>query len=396
MALSKIDVANMLTGVTPVANGGTAATTFAAAGLAKRPNATSLIINGDMAISQRATSATGLTNGSNVYVALDRFGFNEFGSPSSQHTMTQESLTSGNAYINGFANALKMDVTTAQGSLDADDATMIIYKFEGQDLQLFKKGTANAEKFTLAFWVKSTKTGTHVVELFDKDNTRHVSGTYSISTTNTWEHKVVVFPADTTGVFGDDNARSLDINWFLSAGTNYTSGTLQTSWGGQADTTRAVGQVNTVDNTSNNWHITGVQLEVGEFTSSTLPPFQHESFADNLKRCQRYYYKIGPMVDGEYFGDGNIDGSNDAQILVPFAVTMRTNPTAIETSGTGSHYTIRLTQDNDCTSVPVFSNTGIESAMVIFKKSSHGLTNGAAALGRSNNDAAYLAWSAEL
>jgi len=102
------------------------------------------------------------------------------------------------------------------------------------------------------------------------------------------------------------------------------------------------------------------------------------------------------MVDGEYFGDGNIDGSNDAQILVPFAVTMRTNPTAIETSGTGSHYTLRLTQDNDCDAVPVFSNTGIESAMVIFKKSSHGLTNGAAALGRSNHDAAYLAWSADL
>ena len=40
MALSKIDVANMVTGATPVANGGTGQTTFAAAGLGKRPNAT--------------------------------------------------------------------------------------------------------------------------------------------------------------------------------------------------------------------------------------------------------------------------------------------------------------------------------------------------------------------
>ena len=325
MALSKIDVANMLTGLVPNDN------------TIRRPNAKPLIINGDMAISQRATSVTGLTNGSDVYVALDRFGFNEFGSPSSQHTMTQESLTSGNAYINGFANALKMDVTTAQGSLDADDATMIIYKFEGQDLQLFKKGTANAEKFTLAFWVKSTKTGTHVVELFDKDNTRHVSGTYSISTTNTWEHKVVVFPADTTGVFGDDNARSLDVSWFLSAGTNYTSGTLQTSWGGQADTTRAVGQVNTVDNTSNNWHITGVQLEVGEFTSSTLPPFQHESFGDNLARCERYCLQL----------EHDMTGGNETQVCFgwayntssaygfrDFAVQMRTQPTMSSANGT--------------------------------------------------------------
>ncbi len=337
MALSKIDVANMVTGAVPVANGGTALTSGFVNGSDPRPNAKPLIINGDMAISQRATSATGLTNGSDVYVALDRFGFNEFGSPSSQHTMTQESLTSGNAYINGFANALKMDVTTAQGSLDADDATAIIYKFEGQDLQLFKKGTANAEKFTLAFWVKSTKTGTHVVELFDKDNTRHVSGTYSISTTNTWEHKVVVFPADTTGVFGDDNARSLDINWFLSAGTNYTSGTLQTSWGGQADTTRAVGQVNTVDNTSNNWHITVVQLEVGEYTSSTLPPFQHESFAENLLRCERYCLQL----------EHDMTGGNETQVAIgwayntssaygfrDFAIPMRTQPTMSSANGT--------------------------------------------------------------
>jgi hypothetical protein len=334
MALSKIDVANMLTGLVPNDN------------TIRRPNAKPLIINGDMAISQRATSVTGLTNGSDVYVALDRFGFNEFGSPSSQHTMTQESLTSGNAYINGFANALKMDVTTAQGSLDADDATMIIYKFEGQDLQLFKKGTANAEKFTLAFWVKSTKTGTHVVELFDKDNTRHVSGTYSISTTNTWEHKVVVFPADTTGVFGDDNARSLDVSWFLSAGTNYTSGTLQTSWGGQADTTRAVGQVNTVDNTSNNWHITGVQLEVGEFTSSTLPPFQHESFGDNLARCQRYFettFEVGTAIGaststGIIRSGGNQGGRTSGRMGHGFTypVPKRSAPTVVFYDNSGN------------------------------------------------------------
>ena len=73
MALSKIDVANMLTGVTPVANGGTAATTFAAAGLGKRPNATPLIINGDMAVAQRSTSSTGNTGSG--YHACDRMAW---------------------------------------------------------------------------------------------------------------------------------------------------------------------------------------------------------------------------------------------------------------------------------------------------------------------------------
>ena len=380
MAFATIDLTKGITGVLPSANA-----TYST----PRLNAQPLIINGDMAVAQRATSTSSIT--SDGFHTLDRFQTHI----SSLGTWTQSQDTdvpSGQ----GFANSLKMDCTTADASPSAGDFCIIRTKFEGQDLQLFKKGTSNAEKFTLAFWVKSSKTGTHIVELFDIDNSRTVSQAYTISSADTWEKKVVNFPADTTGAFGDDNGRSLDIQFWLGTGTTYSSGTLQTTWAGQTNANRAVGQVNLADSTSNNWYITGVQLEVGEFTSSTIPPFQHESYGDNLVRCQRYYYKIGPMVDGEYFGDGNIDGSNDAQILVPFAVTMRTNPTAIETSGTGSHYTIRLTQDNDCDAVPVFSNTGIESAMVIFKKSSHGLTNGAAALGRSNHDAAYLAWSADL
>jgi len=395
MALSKIDVANMLTGVTPVANGGTAATTFAAAGLGKRPNAKPLITNGDMAISQRSASVTGKTS-TGIYT-VDRMSavINSIGT----YTIAQESQTSGNAFDNGFANAFRIDCTTADASPAASDQLGLQYKFEGQELQVFKKGTANAEKFTLAFWVKSNKTGTGNIQLKDKDNSnRQCTQSYTISSADTWEHKICVFGADTTGAFDDDNAKSLIINWYLGSGTDSSSGTANHgTWEAQDQTkVNDGGTLNINDNTANDWAITGIQLEVGEFTSSTLPPFQFETFEENLARCQRYYYKIGPMVDGEYFGDGNIDGSNDAQILVPFAVTMRTNPTAIETSGTGSHYTIRLTQDNDCDAVPVFSNTGIESAMVIFKKSSHGLTNGAAALGRSNNDAAYLAWSADL
>ena len=365
-----------------------------------RPNSKPLIINGNMAVAQRGTSATGLTNGSDVYVALDRFGFNEFGSPSSQHTMTQESLTSGNAYLNGFANALKMDVTTAQGSLDADDATMIIYKFEGQDLQAFKKGTASAEKYTLAFWVKGTKTGTHVVELFDRDNNRHVAGTYSISSADTWEHKVVNYPADTTGAFGDDNARSLDINWFLSAGTNFTSGTLQTSWGAQSNTTRAAGQVNTVDNTSNNYHITGVQLEVGEYSSTTLPPFQHETFGENLARCQRYFYNhvdrrvsVGQSDDNMIIGKGGFNSSAQFEATVHFPVTMRTAPTL--SLGSGSNY-FKLFVSNTSHQFDDFAVHADQNNAISLYKGSFSGTQGDAGNLTVNNANAYVHFSSEL
>jgi len=391
MALSKIDVANMLTGATPVANGGTALTSGFVNGSDPRPLSKPLIMNGNMAVAQRGTSFADVGDG--VYT-LDRFETQK--NNDGAVTVTQEALTSGNAYNAGFRTALKCDVTTADGTLATTQRFQIQQIIEAQNLQSLKFGTASAEKLTLAFWVKATKTGTHIVRLFLYDDDRSVSASYTVSSSDTWEHKVLNFPADTTGVIDNNNGAGMQVNWFMGAGASFQSGTLATTWGTNTTANDAVGQVNGLDSTSNNFHLTGVQLEVGEYTSSTLPPFQHESYGDNLVRCQRYYYKIGPMVDGEYFGDGNIDGSNDAQILVPFAVTMRTNPTAIETSGTGSHYTIRLTQDNDCDAVPVFSNTGIESAMVIFKKSSHGLTNGAAALGRSNHDAAYLAWSADL
>ena len=290
MALSKIDVVNMVTGATPVANGGTGQTTFAAAGLDKRPNATPLIVNGDMAVAQRSTSETGKTSAG--YYTCDRMHANidSIGT----YTIIQESLSSGNAYINGFTKAWRIDTTTADASPASGDNFSFIYSFEGQDLQLFKKGTANAEKFTLAFWVKSNKTGTGNVNLFDTDNTRLIGGTYTISSADTWEHKVVNFAADTTGAFTNDNGQSLKIEWFLDSGTNFSSGTTDTAWGSKQDVDRnASGTLQIARNTDNDWAITGIQLEVGEYTSATLPPFQHESFGDNLMRCYRYFEHTG-------------------------------------------------------------------------------------------------------
>jgi hypothetical protein len=318
MAFATIDLTKGITGVLPSANA-----TYST----PRLNAQPLIINGDMAVAQRATSTSSIT--SDGFHTLDRFQTHI----SSLGTWTQSQDTdvpSGQ----GFANSLKMDCTTADASPSAGDFCIIRTKFEGQDLQLFKKGTSNAEKFTLAFWVKSSKTGTHIVELFDIDNSRTVSQAYTISSADTWEKKVVNFPADTTGAFGDDNGRSLDIQFWLGTGTTYSSGTLQTTWAGQTNANRAVGQVNLADSTSNNWYITGLQLEVGEYTSSTLPPFQHESYEDNLQRCQRYYEKSFEQgttpAAGTSAPDGRVFGSWDgasARTQIDFATTKRASPT---------------------------------------------------------------------
>ena len=290
-----------------------------------RPNANPLIINGNMAVAQRATSATGKTTG-DIYT-VDRMAL--LLDAQGTYTVAQESLTSGNAFANGFANAWRVDCTTADASPSASDQLGLQYTFEGQHLQVFKKGTANAEKFTLAFWVKSNKTGTGNIHLKDKDNSnRQCTQSYTISVANTWEHKVCVFGADTTGAFGDDANKSLIINWYLGSGTDSSSGTANHgTWEAQDQTkVNDGGTLNINDNTANDWSITGIQLEVGEYSSTTLPPFQHESFGDNLARCCRYFFYTGGGSVYQHHGTGVEASSTAAYINISIPSVLRTSP----------------------------------------------------------------------
>jgi hypothetical protein len=98
---------------------------------------------------------------------------------------------------------------------------------------------------------------------------------------NTWEKKTITFEGDTTGALDNDNAQSLNLQFWLGAGTTYTSGTLNTTWGASVNANRAVGQVNIADSTSNDWYITGIQLEAG----TTASDFEFLPVDVNLDRC---------------------------------------------------------------------------------------------------------------
>ena len=268
-----------------------------------------IIINGAMKVAQRGTQTT-QTSG---YTAGDRWQFNESGA-----TVVTTSKDTDVPTGEGFANSLKVDVTSAVSSPGASDYAFIRTKFEGQDLQAICKGTSNAKQVTLSFWVKSAKTGTHIAELYDHDNSRQVSKSYSITTANTWQNVTLQFPADTTGAFDDDANNSLQVTFWLMGGSNYTSGTLNTSWAASTTADRVAGQVNVVDSTSNNFYLTGVQLEVGD----TATEFEHRSYGDELARCQRYYADIpvrGFM--GGYTVNNQIGGP------FTFPVTLRATPT---------------------------------------------------------------------
>ena len=249
-------------------------------------NFRNIIINGDMSIAQRGTSSSGQT--ANGYYTIDRF--RQIISGMGTWTFSQSTdVPSGQ----GFAYSQKWDCTTADASPASADQLLLQYRFEGQMLQSMKKGTSNAESVTLSFWVKTNKTGTYIIELFDRDNTRTISKSYTVNSSSTWEKKTITIEGDTTGTFDNDNSASLDLHFWLGAGSNNTSGTLQTTWGTQSNADRAVGQVNLADSTSNEWYITGVQLEVG----TTASDFEFLPHDVNMQRCMRYLQHT-PFITG--------------------------------------------------------------------------------------------------
>jgi len=273
-----------------------------------------LIINGSMQVAQRGTSFTGVTASGTFPV--DRFIFH-VGSLGTW-TLTQSTdVPTGE----GFANSIKCDVTTAEASPSGTAYARIDQRFEGQDLQRFCKGTSNAKQFAVSFWVKSPKTGTHIVQFQDADNNRNVSKAYTVSSANTWEKKELIFPADTTGAFDNDNALSLRLCFYLAVGTGYQGGTLQTTWGTPSNTTRATGQVNVADSTSNDFYLTGVQLEAGDHVTD----FEHRSYADEYLKSCRYYQKFGENFGTAFAGKGS--GSTTVLFAVPLVVPLRASPT---------------------------------------------------------------------
>ena len=341
-----------------------------------------LIINGAMQVAQRGTSASAFDTN---YRVLDRYKLVMVNTG----TFTVSQSTDAPP---DFGYSYKLECTTADATIANADNMGLHQRIEGQDLQHLNHGTANAKAMTLSFWVKSNKTGTYVSWIYKPESDRHVASTYTIDTADTWEHKTLTIPADTSGAIDNDNGFGLRIDWMLVAGPDYLTGTLPSSWESNTLANRFVGHnVNLADTVGNTWQITGVQLEVG----TVATPFEHRSYGEELALCQRYYYKQHPP-SGSFFGVGNIDGSNGSQIRLFFPVEMRTSPTSVETTGTAGNYQLRVNGNLTCTSVPSFIGASPWDSTISFNKTSHGLTNGYCGFGRSAGSEAYLAWSAEL
>ena len=340
-----------------------------------------LIINGAMNVSQRSTSVSSVTSGG--YKALDRYQVDYNGSHA--WTISQDSDTP-----NGFGSSMKFLCTTAQ-ALSGSQRIAFRQKIEGHNLQGTKKGTSDAESVTASFYVKSNKTGTYILEYFDIDNQRHINKAYTVDTANTWEYKSITFEADTSGSFDNDVNASAQLHFWLGAGSTYTSGTLQSSWGSNVTANRAVGNVNLADTVNNYWQITGIQFELGQNPTT----FEHENRDVTLHKCYRYFYATA------FIGTGVFNSTSQVLVSLNPPNTFRVQPSVSMKSGVFTNINVEHNDQYDISGVAFAHATdqdyhlGINPVLVVTMPSRSGYLGNAGLVGTDRNDDAFF-FSAEL
>jgi hypothetical protein len=351
-----------------------------------------LIINGAMQVAQRGTSFTGATT--DGYYAIDRMKTKISTGASGTHTITQ----STNAPI-GFSNSYKIDCTTAQAS---PNQLRLMHTVEGYNVSHLNYNTSDAVQTTLSFWVKSNVTGTYAFSIETTTSGRYFNTTYTINAANTWEYKTISIVGDTSSSLNSGNGVGLTLSWWLAAPASLKGSGTPDTWVTNASyTSLADGHgVNIAGSTSNEWQITGVQLEVGD----TATPFEHRSYGDELARCQRYTFIISaagytPATDSAYnryqmFGAG----STVAKWITTLPVTMRATPSLITNNFTSS--TVQVYNYSTNTSL-TFSSVGLNESGKNSVQTNITVTSGVV-LGNyvtwrwNNSPAAYIGFDAEL
>lgn len=309
------------------------------------------IINGKMDIAQRGTSFAAIASGA---YSLDRWLVSY--STTSVATVTQQSDVPSS---NEFQSSLRFAVTTADSSIAAGDFAFIEQRIEGYNVRDLIGRT-----FTLSFWVRSSKTGTHCVSLRNSAADRSYISEYTINAANTWEFKTIAVSGGliTAGAWNWTNGSGIGVAFALAAGTTFqtTAGAWQTG-----NFLATANQVNCLDTIGNIFAITGVQLEVG----STATPFEHRPYGMELALCQRYT-RGAPT---NYAWPGQMYSTTGAAVFST-GVPMRGTPTLSTTSG---FLLANGAGSNSVTGLSVLSN-GVDGTVGLNVTVASGLTAGQA------------------
>jgi hypothetical protein len=275
-----------------------------------------LIINGDQRIAQRGTSATGVV-GSGYYIN-DRMHLGCSTNASGTYTLSQSTDAPA-----GFKNSFKLDCTTANSN---PNQLRLNYQVEGSDVSHLNYGSANAQTLTLSFWVKSNVTGTYTLSIETSTAQRYFASHYTIDTANTWEYKTIQIVGDTANTISTTNAVGLTLSFWLTSPSSLKQGEVPNGWVTNSSYDTLVGSdfnVNMASSTSNEWMITGLQLELGKVAT----PFEHRSYGEELALCHRYYQKYGGGHPYHIFFVAGTYNSNTGSGYMELTGRMRAVPT---------------------------------------------------------------------
>tara|TARA_R100001163_G_scaffold53632_1_gene40954 strand:+ start:992 stop:2107 length:1116 start_codon:yes stop_codon:yes gene_type:complete len=284
--------------------------------------------NGDFQVHQRFDGSA--TAASTAYMSFDRIKTLLINT-GAEWTVEKETLSVTDLATTGHKQALEVKCTTADTSTGAAEYNAVFFSLEANSLQDLNYGTSAAKSLTVSFWVRSYQTGTFVLTVAKSDSTTYYNPKeYTISASNTWEHKVLTFSptaggtsliTSSNGVINNDNGQGMAFYFMLNAGSNYhaTNDTWATS--GIATSN----QTNMMSSTDNHWSITGLQIEAGDQATD----FEYIPFDIQLQRCQRYFYKNTNNADGTNASSLGMAYSTSAmqEAYFAFPCEMRTSPT---------------------------------------------------------------------
>jgi len=272
-----------------------------------------LIINGDMAVAQRATSYAVTTDG--AYGSLDRFAF--YNSNDGAFTVSQDTTVPSGE---GFLKSMKFDCTTADSSIAAGQYATCFQNIEGLNHSVLGYGAAGAKTITISFWAKSNLTGPFCYSIRNSAVDRSFVKEFSLATANTWERISFSIAGDTTGTWLTTTGIGARHMIALSMGSTF-HGTNNTWQAGNKTATS--NQVNFLSSTDNELYVTGWQVEIG----STASPYEHRTYVDTLNNCFRYFYRLRKTnAYGEFCTIRTYSG-DDGTGIIYFPQPMRVQPT---------------------------------------------------------------------
>ena len=287
--------------------------------------ASNLVINGDMRIAVRATSST-----SNGYQTLDRYKM-ESSNITHNSTKSRQDLSSSDTgpWEEGFRNYARIALAQA-GVVAANSGVEIQQRIEAQNIATsgWNYGSASSN-ITLQFWFRASTNQTFYGYLYSFDGTPQLyCFSFTASGNNTWTKITKTIPGNSNLVFNNDTGPGLQLKLVAFYGTDYTNNLTLNQWGAFVNANQMPDMASTwLTAGASTFDVTGIQLEVGD----TATDFEHLTFDENLRRCQRYFQQH-TLVSGA--GRAYNSASDGFRWWVSFGSQMRDTPTMTATGGT--------------------------------------------------------------